>query len=647
MQKAFKLLGLAAKSNDLSNGKNEGKDSADSVYKKVRPSYCLPPGKRLERGRERSLQESLNNKVDLLNPPPVPTTAPKWQAARKAILAGKEDSSRTEHEQEVRANFEGLKIKRRVALGPEQKAQEEKEKAVRMWQYKVAEESPEEVGKLAGNSSQEEKRLLHQEGEKLDASSKTGSRISRPNRVDAALRSRIQEDRSRGPKKAISTSDSSKETSAGSATRQAGSSSRAKGSQQAAESSRRSNAPSSPRHARKSSNSQSRLRSRRDSIASTSTASSKAEVAVHRESARNTRSSIKPGKSTSAATSLPGAASKKEITLLQQPSQGFRSTKISRRPEQPHSQSSGQQPRSEAQGKSISASNTKDGNSSQGSSRVSTVRNTEKQSSQTKTDDGNSNQTSCAVSTLRNTPKQSLQASQLRRVTNASGAESASSTQRQSAESQDMRDKTKSQGTSQATSRSLYPSKQPQTTQSSTSGVSKPQKQQSQPTKRTSMTQQSQFRAILTPMIGGNAKYTTRAYDFESEAAFEPQTVFYRGPGDNRRTVIEGLVPLSPTDMAIRARRIEQESQIRTPGSQAGPGDSTRTILEATQPMTSEDIKDDQRRRQSAAKKQEEATYVELPHSEFNRGVGDMTRYVFHTQKLAKRSYTAFIWPIS
>lgn len=465
---------------------------SDSPLGSERQVFRVPSTKR-HRGRRRSLQESLNNKVDVLHPPPVPTMAPGWQNVINAVRGDKAGSPRNEHEKEVRANFEKLKKKRWDELSPAEKAREEKDylankKRLKEWHLEKdinrqrikVEETREQAEEKARVAASAVRRLERLEKRKEEASPKREKRISKPNKADAAPGSPKPENQfsRQNEAEAETTPRSSRNSTSNPEVQNAESSNGERSLRQAAESGWGSNAPSPSKQVQQDSNSKTRPESHRSSTAPISAPPSKAESAVP-----------------------------------QRPSQKSRSSTMPSRSGQPEPQGSNQQgPQSDMQSKiQRSAKNLNGGNSSHGPTRAATVR---------------------------SSPKQPLQPSGLRKVTNASEVESGSSRQPAPGQSMVAREVTKIQEESERANNTVKPTQRPQAVASSKPGESRNQQQQSEPGKRNTVTQSRPKRTTLAPLTKENLNSTGGEYVLESGSAFEVKTVLNRGVGDNMRLVL-------------------------------------------------------------------------------------------------------------
>ncbi|KAG4443478.1 hypothetical protein IFR05_001048 [Cadophora sp. M221] len=557
------------------------------------------PSTRRHRGRLRSLQESLNNKVDVIHPPPVPTMTPGWQDVIKAVWEDKAGGPRNKHEKEVRANFEKLKKKRWDDLTPAEKAREEKDylannKKLKEWslekdinrQRRKVEETKkqaEETARAAASASRRLERLKKRKGE---ASLKREKRTSEPNKADSAPGPPKIENQmiSRQNEVEEETAPRSRRNKSSNPEVQKAESSNGGGSlRQAAESGRGSNAPNPSKQVREDGNNKSCPESHRSSIAPISAPPSKAESAAP-----------------------------------QRPSQQGRSSTMPSRPGQPEAQGNSQQgPQSDIKSRA--------------------------QSSAKSLNAANSTHRPSRAATVRSSAKQPLQPSQLRKVTNASEFESGSSRQPAPGHSVVAREVTKLQKESESANNTVKPTQRPQTAASSKPVGSRTQQQQSEPGKRNTVTQSQPKRTTLAPLTKENLKSTAAEYVLESGSAFEVKTVLNRGVGDNMRTVIEGLVPMSASELAeegekrnegirekLEEAEVREQDKLLVTQFQRGPGDNFRTNIEAMQPMTSEDIRVEEKKWKSYRRQQqdseEEAEQAKLASTEFNRGVGDMMR---------------------
>ncbi|KAL5321843.1 hypothetical protein ACEPPN_009806 [Leptodophora sp. 'Broadleaf-Isolate-01'] len=526
--------------------------------------------------------------------------APGWQNVINAVRGDKAGSPRNEHEKEVRANFEKLKKKRWDELSPAEKAREEKDylankKRLKEWHLEKdinrqrikVEETREQAEEKARVAASAVRRLERLEKRKEEASPKREKRISKPNKADAAPGSPKPENQfsRQNEAEAETTPRSSRNSTSNPEVQNAESSNGERSLRQAAESGWGSNAPSPSKQVQQDSNSKTRPESHRSSTAPISAPPSKAESAVP-----------------------------------QRPSQKSRSSTMPSRSGQPEPQGSNQQgPQSDMQSKiQRSAKNLNGGNSSHGPTRAATVR---------------------------SSPKQPLQPSGLRKVTNASEVESGSSRQPAPGQSMVAREVTKIQEESERANNTVKPTQRPQAVASSKPGESRNQQQQSEPGKRNTVTQSRPKRTTLAPLTKENLNSTGGEYVLESGSAFEVKTVLNRGVGDNMRTVIEGLVPMSASELAeeeekrnegirekLEEAEMREQDKLLVSQFQRGPGDNFRTNIEAMQPMTSEDMRVEGKKWKSYRRQQqdsdEEAKQAKLASTEFNRGVGDMMRTI-------------------
>ncbi|PVH85360.1 hypothetical protein DL98DRAFT_568532 [Cadophora sp. DSE1049] len=516
------------------------------------------PSTRRHSGRRRSLQASLNNKVDTSNPPPVPEMPPRWQEVINAIRGEKKGGPRTEHEEEVRHNFEKLKKKRWDDLSLEEQAKEtrnhlENKKRLKAWdlekditrQTKKVEQADEEAEEKARAAASAKRRL-----ERLQKR-QDGQGISPSGSPKAAKRGTKPKE----PKEAPS---SDEDPSPDPADHKPEGSNRDNISQQATKSGQATKSPRSSRQVQEYSNSQARPQSHRSSTAPTSAVPSERGSAAPQRPSQNPRSSTAP---------ISAVLSKVENTESRRPPQDAESSRAPSRPAQSEAQASMQQrSRTDAHSNALASSKV--------------------------VSNGSGAQVPSRTVARRSTTKQILQLSQLRQVSNANEVESSFSRRPASGQSRLAREEeSKLQKESQAAIKSSKPS----------------QRQQ-------------------------------------SASAFEVQTELNRGPGDNMRTIIEGLAPMTPSEIAEEddkrmdaarealeeAERREQEKLLVTEFDR-GPGNNMRTNLEAMEPMTSEDLRAEDRKWKSRERQQleaeEEAEQAKLVQTEFNRGLGDMMRH--------------------
>ncbi|KAL2071575.1 hypothetical protein VTL71DRAFT_12810 [Oculimacula yallundae] len=521
--------------------------------------------------RTLSLQESLNNKVDTVNPPPVPI--PRWQAIYNTARDDKTGRIYNQLETQARVYYERCTYH---------------DKSAKPWDNFSRSRVDREIRKYLQN---EEKWLNWDWVDETDwtALPKPEGQPVKQDRVEAAL-ALASPNVLTMPEEAETTSGSSKDISSGSSTQNTGSSSGKVSSQQATGSGSSSNGLSSSRQLYGTSKSQSGTDSGGSSTYPASTPSPKSENGV-----------------------------------LHETSQKLRSMTMSSRPQQTQTQASRQEFRPPTENKDLSFSkNLNSENASPGSFRPVTAIYTPNQppepsqlrqvmnvnqvrSTSSKQLSLEQWQTAREGTTVQEVPQNALKASTLPMQSPLEQSRTARQgtavqkvpqiTQRTSVPPKQPppeRFETARQGpmvqkVSQPPHRVLMPSQVPQAAQTIGPAGSRISEPQSNIRNKTPIIQQSRPKITLAPLTQENLKSTTVGYDVESESAFKAQTELYRGPGDNARSFIEGLVPVS-TEVQ-RQQKAETEVPIfeRVPVSEfnRGVGDMMRTNIEAMVPMSS------------------------------------------------------------
>ncbi|KAH7419905.1 hypothetical protein BKA64DRAFT_752478 [Cadophora sp. MPI-SDFR-AT-0126] len=570
------------------------------------------PSTRHRSGRRRSLQESLNNKVDTSNPPPMPEMSPRWQEVINAIRGEKKGGPRTEHEEEVRRNFERLKEKRWDDLSPEEQAQEtknyvENKKRLKAWdlakditrqtrKVELADEEAEEKARAAASAKRRLERLKRRQ-------SKHGSSTLGTPRAGKFDR------KPKEPEEAPGTDEASSLDLPG---QKAEDSNRGNISQHTAESGQVKHTPSSPRQVPGHSNNQLRPQSHRSSTAPASAIPSKRESAAPQRPAQSPRSSTVPISTILSRVESPGSVRPSPITES--------STASSPLVESEAQASIQQRIRPDAHSNALASAKVASG--------------------------GRGTQIPPQTAASRTTTKKMLQPSQLRQVSNAKEVETSAARRPASGQSQTARvEESKSQNGFEAAANLSKLSLRQQHAQSTKSVGSKAQQQTAQREENSTRLQPSRTRlTTVAPLTEKNLKSASDQFIVESASAFEVQTELNRGPGDNMRTIIEGLALMTPSEIAeeddkrmCAARealeeeeRREQEKLLVTEFDR-GPGNNMRTNLEGMEPMTSEDLRAEDRKWKSRKRQQleaeEESEQAKLVQTEFNRGLGDMMRY--------------------
>ncbi|KAG4417460.1 hypothetical protein IFR04_009413 [Cadophora malorum] len=566
------------------------------------------PSTRYHSGRRRFVQESLNNKVDTSHPPPVPEMPPRWQEVINAIRGEKKGGPRTEHEEEVRRNFEKLKKKGWDDLSPEEQAKEtnhlENKNRLKAWdlerditrqtkKVEKADEEAEEKVKAAASAKRRLERLKKRQNGQVTPPSGSPTAVKRGTK----------------PKAPRKTSNSDEELSPRSGNNEPEGLNGENSSQQAIESRQARNAPSTSRQVQEYSNSLDRPKSQRSSTCPTSVVSSQRGSSALQRPSQSARSCTAP---------IPAVLSEVESAESRRSSQDTESSTAPSRPTQSEAQVNMQQ-----------------------SSRI-----VEHSNAQTSAREVSGARVTSQIVAGRSTTKQILQPSQLRQVSNADVVESSSSRRPASRQSEVAREEeSKLQKESQAAIVSSRSSQREQTARSTKSDEKRAQKHKSQFEKKGTAVQSSQLtRTTLAPLTEENLKSASDHFVVESAAAFEVQTELNRGLGDNMRTIIEGLAPMTPSEIteeddkrrdaareALEEAEREEQERLLVTELHRGPGDNMRTHLEGMRPMTSEDVRVEQQKWNSRKRQQleaeEEAEHAKLVQTEFNRQIGNMMRY--------------------
>ena len=626
------------------------------------------PSTRRHSGRRRFAQESLNNKVDTSNPPPVPEMPPRWQEVINAIRREKKGGPRTEHEEEVRRNFEKLKKKQWDDLSPEEQAKGtrnhlENKKRLKAWdlekdiarQTKKVEEADEEAEEKVKAAASAKRRL-----ERLKKR-QNGQAIPLPGSPTAVKQGTK-------PEAPTKTSGSDEAPSTRSANNEPWVSNGENSSQQAIESRQARNAPSTSRQIQEYSDSQDRPKSQRSSTCPTSVVPSQKGSSALQRPSQSARSSTAP---------TPAVLSEAESAEPPRSSQATESSTAPSRPTQSKEQVNMQQ----------------------------SSRTDEHSNAQTSAMEASGARVKSRIVAGRSTTKQILQPSQLRKVSNADVVESSSTRRPASRQPQVAREEeNKLQKGPQSAIISSRPSQRQHTARSTESDEIKARQHKFQLQKKATAVQSSRtMRTTLAPLTEENLKSASDHFVVESAAIFEVQTELNRGLGDNMRfvarvdntsretdvdmesrTIIEGLAPMTPSEIAEEddkrrdaarealeeAERKEQERLLVTE-LHRGPGDNMRyvlqppnlmsiftspiysctiitpfrTHLEGMRPMTSEDVRVEQQKWKSRKRQQleaeEEAEQAKLVQTEFNRQIWDMMRYRLRRSKTLE---TAKIW---
>ena len=579
---------------------------------------------------------------------------PRWQEVINAIRGEKKGGPRTEHEEEVRRNFEKLKKKGWDDLSPEEQAKEtrnhlENKNRLKAWdlerditrqtkKVEKADEEAEEKVKAAASAKRRLERLKKRQN----------GQVTPPSGSPTAVK------RGTNPKAPRKTSNSDEELSPRSGNNEPEGLNGENSSQKAIESRQARNAPSTSRQVQEYSNSLDRPKSQRSSTCPTSVVPSQRGSSALQRPSQSARSCTAP---------IPAVLSEVESAESRRSSQDTESSTAPSRPTQSEAQVNMQQ-----------------------SSRI-----VEHSNAQTSAREVSGARVTSQIVAGRSTTKQILQPSQLRQVSNADVVESSSSRRPASRQSEVAREEeSKLQKEFQAAIVSSRSSQREQTARSTKSDEKRAQKHKSQFEKKGTAVQSSQLtRTTLAPLTEENLKSASDHFVVESAAAFEVQTELNRGLGDNMifvarvdntspetdadmecRTIIEGLAPMTPSEIteeddkrrdaareALEEAEREEQERLLVTELHRGPGDNMRyvlqppnfmsiftspkfscalitpfrTHLEGMRPMTSEDVRVEQQKWNSRKRQQleaeEEAEHAKLVQTEFNRQIGNMMRY--------------------
>ncbi|KAK0108355.1 hypothetical protein ONS95_003169 [Cadophora gregata] len=569
----------------------------------------VPPTRhRCGSGQQRSLQESLNNKVDTSNPPPVPAMPPKWQGVINAIRGERKGEPRTEHEAEVRRNFEKMKKKQWNDLSPEQQAKETRDymknqKRVKAWilekditrqtrKVERANEEAEEKVREAANAKRRLERLKRRQGGQELAPKYSPKVVKRATKSEGAKEAPISDedlslDHTDYKLEGSNTDNSPHQTA---------------GSGQAKK------ALSSSRQVKEYGDSQSRPQSCKRSTIPVSALPPKTKSAAPQRPSQNPRGNTDPNIAVISMLERVGSC---------RPYQDIEVRTAPGRPAHSEAPASTQQ-RSQPGAYSGVPASTRESSGGSGA------------------------QLPARAVGGRGTIQQILQPSQPRQGRNSNEVEPISYRRPALGQTRVAREgQSRLNEGSEAATRTPNSGQRLQTARSTKAGESGDQEPKSRLEKESELART--YRATLAALAETNLKNASDQFVVEAASAFAVDTELDRGPGDNWRTVIEGLVPMTPSEIVEEdkkrmdaAREALEEAERGEQGKllvtqfNRGAGDNMRTNLEGMTPMTSEDLRAEEKNWKSRKRQQLEAEEVarqaKLMQTEFNRELGNMKR---------------------